>query len=498
MRVLVVIVVIAACAKTPMLPLRLDTEPPAGSIATTITARDGTELHSRYWAPNGGNPRALVVIVHGLKDHSARYHQVASLLAAGGYGVYAFDLRGHGRSAGPRVAPRAWLDYVDDVDQVLGSIEVREQGQKIFLFGHSMGGAIAALAAIRHRPQVAGLILSAPALVVDEPPLALAATRVLATLAPRAPALELDNRDFSSDPTNAKLMAADPLISQPAAPARTAAGLLGGIRAIWAEASALTMPILALHGTRDKLTASAGSRALLRVAPSRDKTLRIYEAFAHDLLHEREATRVENDILMWLDAHTGGAPVEAPPEYTKPLRGDSRGWTQALELGAGLSAGSRDTDFAGGLSVQAARGAPLGWHGGLTARLAGRYKAAAVRPLGLALRAGSTTFGISGGGALVTGTELAVSAGAWIEQPLGPLHVGAIAELARTFDDVPMRGPLGSDLVWTTVTLRLGRDHAYWPGARAGVGPTLTSGAAWVGDSTFWIVTVGLQLYGID
>ena len=52
----------------------------------------------------------MVVLVHGVGEHSGRYEHVAERLVAAGYAVYALDHRGHGRSQGPR----ALIDRVDD------------------------------------------------------------------------------------------------------------------------------------------------------------------------------------------------------------------------------------------------------------------------------------------------------------------------------------------------------------------------------------------------
>ncbi|MCW5808329.1 MAG: lysophospholipase, partial [Deltaproteobacteria bacterium] len=305
---------LAACAKTPNLPLRPDPTPPEGSTAETLTARDGTQLFGRHWAADG-DAKAAFVIMHGLKDHSANYAALAKQLTAAGYSVHAFDLRGHGRSAGKRVAPASWMDYVDDLDRFLTTVEQREPKKKVFLFGHSMGGAIATLTAERHEPKVAGLVLSAPAVQIDAPPLLIAATVMSGALSPKAPALNLANRDFSSDPAVVKALGADPLVSQPAGPARTAAGLVAGMREIWAHADRLTMPLLALHGTKDRLTAPSGSRALVRAAGGTDRTLKIYDGFFHDLLHEPRGAEVATDILAWLDARVAGtAPAASPAE----------------------------------------------------------------------------------------------------------------------------------------------------------------------------------------
>lgn len=491
MKAVLVALLLAACAHTPELavrPVSVD-----GAQTETLTLRDRTQLFVVRWRP-ATEPRGVVVITHGLEDHALRYAAFATQLTAAGYAVYAYDLRGHAHSSGARVAPPAWLDYVGDLDEVLALVRSREAGRPLFVFGHSMGGAIATLAAMKHPP--AGLILSAPALAVDAPPLLIAATRLAGVLTPRAKALDLPSRDFSSDPAVVKALDADAMVSHVPGPARTAAGLLDGMQRIWARTRELTFPLLALHGTRDALTSPEGSRALVAAAPSTDKTLRIYEGLWHDLLHEPRGAEVATDILAWLDAHTGGDPVTAPPLYRGTLRGEPRGWSQAVEIGAGIV--TEPVAFAGSLSVQLARPRPLGWHGGLTAQWAGDYKAVSLRPLGVAVRLGGAVVGASGGGSLVTGGDFAVSFGAWAEIPLGPMHLGVLAERQRQIANTHDHGPLASDQLWTSVSLRYGRDRAYWPHTIAGVGPVLTGGALWLGDDQTWFATVGLQLYGAD
>ncbi len=494
----VVLAALAACAHTPDLALRPDPSPPDGSTTEVFTARDGTQLLARHWVVTAGEPRGAVVIMHGLKDHSARYATFAKRLVDAGYDVHAFDLRGHGRSAGPRVSPDEWTGYVDDLDRFLTAVEAREPHRPIFLFGHSMGGAIATLTAERHHPKLAGLILSGPALAVAAPPLLVAATRMSGFLTPKFPGFDLPNSKFSSDPAAEKQIGADPLISQPPAPVKTAAGLIEGMREIWANTDQLTMPILAMHGTRDQLTAPWGSKALIDAVPTNDRTLRIYDKFAHDLLHEPTGKQVEDDIVAWLGAHTGGPAFVAPPPYTGGLVGEPRGWAQAVELTGGVATDNDRVGFTGTFDLDIAIPSPIGYHAALTARYASNYRTVALRPLGVAARAGGTALGISGGIAFVTGKDFASSVGVWIEQPLGPLHVGAQLETAKYFHDVPAHGPIWGDLVWTTVSLRLGGDRAYWPGMRAGVGPVIMAGSAWLQDAQAYIITAGLELYGAD
>ncbi len=500
-RIVFGVIVIAACAHAPNLPLRPDPSPPEGSTTEVITAPDGTQLLARHWpavVPDGTAAKAIVVVVHGLKDHSDRYAVLASELVAHGYGVYAFDLRGHGRSAGPRVAPDSWFDYVDDLDRFLTLVEQREPGKRVFVFAHSMGGEIAAIAAERHKPTIAGLLLSGPAIEVEAPPLLLAFTRLAAALNPKAPALALDNHDFSSDPHAAAIVDADPLVSQPSAPARTAAGLIEGMHVFWADIGALTMPILAMHGTIDRLTAPMGSRMLIELAPSTDKTLKIFPGLFHDLLHEPRGAEVRAEIIGWLEAHNGGVAMPVEPPYTGHLDGKPRGWMQSLQIALGAGKPSSEllgTQFDGRLAIDLAIPRPLGWSGSFTMRRLNGHESIALRPLGLALHVGGTALGVSAGGSilggeLVGGTHVALAAGAFLEQSAGPVHISLFGE----YDKASGRDAF----VDAGLALRFGGDREYWPHASAGVGPLVLAGLDREGDSYGWFVLVGLQLYGAD
>jgi len=510
-RVLVVLA-LAACAHTPDLGIRPVEPMPAGATGEVIQARDGTKLSLLRW--HAENARATVVIIHGLKDYAAHYADFAAKLVERHYEVIAFDLRGHGHSAGPRVSPRRFLDYVDDAVRVVD--DARQGGRPVFVFGHSMGGAIATLAVLETQIRMAaernqkvlpaplaGVILSAPALAVDASPLLLAATRMAGALTPGAKALDLPNADFSSDPAVGKAMDKDPLIEQGPGPARTAAGLIDAMRQIWERTNELTLPILALHGTRDALTAPSGSRELVRAAPSTDKTLKIYEGLYHDLLHEPQGAKVAADILAWLDAHTGGDALVATPIFPGRLRGEPGEWLQAISFSGGVHGLENDSDgdvgFAGLAAIHLGKVRPFGWHGSITAQLIDKYRAVSLRPLGVMARLGAAAIGVSGGIAGITNTKPALSFGAFGELPFGPAHFSLLVERARGITNTGDHGPLSADLFLTALSIRYGGDRHYWPHAVAGVGPVVTGGIDWVGSAAAdWFVTVGLQLYGAD
>ena len=128
----------------------------------TFTDADGVDVFARRWSPDG-TPRAIVVIAHGLSEHSGRYARFADALAGAGYAVYAPDHRGHGRTAASTGVGRAagGIDGIlDDLHQLSG-IAVAETGAvPVVLFGHSMGALVSQAYAERFGGELASLVLS--------------------------------------------------------------------------------------------------------------------------------------------------------------------------------------------------------------------------------------------------------------------------------------------------------------------------------------------------
>jgi acylglycerol lipase len=500
LRSLLVASVLAACAHTPHLDLRPENPAPDGQAVGSFVTADGTKIFHRMWKPTAAQ-KGVLIIQHGLRDHSDNYDHLARRAAAQGFAVWAMDLRGHARSSGPRVAPNPWHDYVDDMHQFIKIVAEAEPGQPIFVMGHSMGGAIAALTVLDKQPaQVKGLILSAPVLNLGVPPFALAGVRLLGTIAPNLGVLKLDPSAFSTNPAIAPALVKDPLVEQGAGPARTAAGLAKGAADIWAKLDRLTMPVLALHGTIDKLTAPSGSRALIEHAPSTDKTLKIYDGFSHDLVHEPKGEQVENDILAWLDAHTGGAALAPTPIYQGALHGDPAGRIVALRLGGGIVGLPDANTGLFEMALHFSKKAPVGYGAALTLTASGDGFAAALMPVGASVRFGAGGLGVAGGiSTLPGGFNLAIPVGAWLELPLGPLHATLDAQLDfRLTGDPPRLAPLSSDLAQAGLALRLPGNRAHWPKSFAGVGPYVRGALLDGGGDAVYQVTAGLQLYGAD
>jgi alpha-beta hydrolase superfamily lysophospholipase len=130
----------------------------------------------------------------------------------------------------------------------------------------------------------------------------------MAAVIPHARLFQLDLDDFSRDPAVVEAARQDPLVYQPGAPIRTARELINATERTGEHFEDITTPLLILHGTPDKLTASRGSEELYRRASSTDKTVKIYPTLAHDLIHEPEKEMVLREILEWVDARASKAP----------------------------------------------------------------------------------------------------------------------------------------------------------------------------------------------
>src|SRR5262245_387786 len=248
-----------------------------------LRSSDGLEIVVRSWRPDG-EPRAVVSIVHGFNSHGGQYTWAAEQLVAGGFAVYALDLRGRGRSSGERFHVERIEEYLDDVNAMVSLVRSREPGLRVFLLGHSAGGVISSVYTLDHQALLAGLICESFAFQVPAPELALQAIKGLARIAPRLGVLRLKNKDFSRNPARVAALESDPLIKDEVQPAVTVAAMVRGNDRLKREFPTILLPVLILHGTHDKATKPSGSRMFYERAGSTDKTLKLYEGHFHDLL----------------------------------------------------------------------------------------------------------------------------------------------------------------------------------------------------------------------
>ncbi|MBN1580103.1 MAG: lysophospholipase [Anaerolineae bacterium] len=269
----------------------------------------GIRNHNIYyqsWLPQG-DPRAVVLIVHGLGEHSGRYMNVVNQLVPRGYALYALDHIGHGKSDGTRMVVNRFDDYTDTLALYLDMVRGWQPGKPVVLLGHSMGGLIATAYLLDHQDAFVCAVISAPSvkLPADISPLTLALARILSIFMPKIGLAAVDPALVSRDPAVVQDYIDDPLVYKGKNTARLSAELISAIHRVENEAASITLPVLIVQGSEDKLVDPAGAQMLYDRISSQDKTLNMYEGLFHEVCNEPECAIVLSDIEQWLDAHIG-------------------------------------------------------------------------------------------------------------------------------------------------------------------------------------------------
>ncbi|HEX6887692.1 MAG TPA: alpha/beta hydrolase [Candidatus Nanopelagicales bacterium] len=273
------------------------------STTFTLESPDGTGLHATWSAPE--SPKATIVLVHGLGEHSGRHAHVAARLNEAGYAVEQFDLRGHGRSPGARGDTR-FAPTMDDIEAALDDAETRVPGVPRFIYGHSLGGLLTLTYVLRRRPQLDGVVCSSAGLrsPVLEQRLKMTAAKLLGSVLPSVPIpTGLDDNGLSRDPEVVQAYRADPLVHDKGS---LALGKDGAVGADWALANAerFDLPLLMFHGSADPITYARGTQEFASKVRG-DVTVRIYDGLYHECHNEPEQAQVLDDVVAWLDAHCG-------------------------------------------------------------------------------------------------------------------------------------------------------------------------------------------------
>ncbi|XP_048227983.1 monoglyceride lipase [Ricinus communis] len=269
-----------------------------------VTAR-GDTIFTQLWAPVSVNIRGLVVLMHGLNEHSGRYSDFAKQLNSHGFKVYGMDWIGHGGSDGLHSYVHA-LDYaVNDLKSFLDKVLGENPGLPCFCFGHSTGGAIVLKAMLdpKVEARVAGVVLTSPAVGVQPShPIFVVLAPIFSFLLPRFQLSAANKKGLpvSRDPEALVAKYSDPLVYTGAIRIRTGYEILRITTYLQRNLSRLRVPFLVLHGTADTVTDPEASQKLYDEASSTDKTIKLLEGFLHDLLFELERDDIVNEIIEWL------------------------------------------------------------------------------------------------------------------------------------------------------------------------------------------------------
>lgn len=269
-----------------------------------FTGYKNLNLYYQCWLPGRG-PKAILVVVHGLAEHSGRYTNLVKYFVPREYAIFGFDYRGHGKSEGLPGYVELFSDYVNDLHAFLNIVRSKYSDARIFVVGHSVGGTIATAYTVTHQDALSGLILSGAILKASPnfSPALIALARMLSVLLPKTGIATVDASAISRDKAVVDAYVGDPLVYRGKISARLGVELLKTIQSLPHQMPMVKLPTLIMHGTTDRLSPPAGSQMLYERIGSSDKTLKFYNGFYHEIFNEPGHEQVLADIETWLANH---------------------------------------------------------------------------------------------------------------------------------------------------------------------------------------------------
>jgi alpha-beta hydrolase superfamily lysophospholipase len=263
----------------------------------------GLPLYYQAWLPTAAQ-RAVLVNLHGLGDHSGLYPNLAAHFPAQGIALYAYDMRGNGRSPGQRAYVQRWSEYRGDLHAFLNQVRNWEPGLPLFLLGNSLGGLVVLDYALQHPTGLAGVIAAATPLgEVGVPPILMALGRFFSRVLPRFSLnVGMDLSGLARDPAVVEAVLADPLFHRRGT-ARLSTEVTAAIARVQELAGSIAVPLLMLHGSADRMVPPDGSRSFFAKVRYPDREFREYPNAYHGLFADLDFERVMGDVERWVEMH---------------------------------------------------------------------------------------------------------------------------------------------------------------------------------------------------
>ncbi|MBA3761621.1 MAG: alpha/beta hydrolase [Gemmatimonadales bacterium] len=277
----------------------------------TFAGADGLPLYYQAWMPpDGQRKRAVLINLHGLGDHSGLYPTLADHFPARGIALYAYDMRGNGRSPGQRAYLRGWHEYRGDLRAFLNQVRKWEGDLPVFVLGNSLGGLVVLDYALHFPAGLSGVIAAAPPLgEVGVPRFLMALGRIMSRIFPRfSLQVGMDLSGLARNPAVVNTLLTDPLFHRRGT-ARLSTEVTAAIRRVQDRAETLAVPLLVLHGSADRMVPPDGSRRFFSRVQQTDRELREYPGAYHGLFADVGHEEVLKDAERWIEGHM---PAERP------------------------------------------------------------------------------------------------------------------------------------------------------------------------------------------
>lgn len=301
--------------------------------STTFTFSDpsGNRLFAREWLPESGSPKAIIQVIHGLGEHSLRYEPFAEFFTGQGFGVLAYDHRGHGETDPDRLGYIPGEDgfhrMTKNILDFRNSTEQKYPNLPRILFAHSMGSFLTQRYMQLFDDRPAAIIYSGSS---GKPPKSLAAGTALASLLSKlyGPGHKSEfifwltfypyNSKFKPNRTKVDWISRDEEVVDQyfddpfcgfVPTASFFKDFFKGLQSLHSHSPFADhdtdIPILLLSGADDPVS-NMGEGVLeleqiLRLDGVSDLSVKLYEGARHETINEINRDEVLNDLLTWIN-----------------------------------------------------------------------------------------------------------------------------------------------------------------------------------------------------
>jgi alpha-beta hydrolase superfamily lysophospholipase/SAM-dependent methyltransferase len=325
---------------------------------------DGTELFYRAWLPEGKKTEKALLLFHRGHEHSGRWQETVDSLGLDDFAIFAWDARGHGRSAGERGAARDLADLIKDVDTFARQIAERYgiAPENTIVLAHSLAAVTVAAWVHDYAPPLRALILATAAFEVKlYVPLAVPALRWQQKLFGTGKVKSyVRGKMLTHDPVEAARYEADPLIFRQIS-INLLLDLHDTARRLLADAGAIHVPVLVLAAGRDWVVSLGAQRKFFDRLSSPIKRMHVFPAMFHAIFHEQERTQVIERIRVFIRERFAD-----PPQVVSLREADKYGYAWEEYERLKLRGSPRFIAAKAALKIggRLSKGLDLGWQSG--------------------------------------------------------------------------------------------------------------------------------------
>lgn len=261
-----------------------------------------SDIYYQSWLPDG-EIKAVLLIVHGLGEHSGRYMNVVNHFVALGYAIYGLDHLGHGKSSGYRELVEKFSDFTEILDTFLKQVKEWQREVPIFMVAHSMGALIGLTYLTENQSQFKGALISGPPVKIPKnvSGVTIFVGKILSKILPKAGVIGVDAEGVSRDPEVVKAYLEDPLVFKGKTPARLAAEMLKAITNLETTVSDIELPIFIIQGGADRIVDPTGAKEVYEKISSKDKSIKYYDEYYHEVFNDIGFETPLKDVQFWLD-----------------------------------------------------------------------------------------------------------------------------------------------------------------------------------------------------